>query len=152
MAENRFKFRNAAAKLLAQHSVRTAEKLQYDSQTVVQPPLRPLSQVPAFTPPSVPTADRSSPVAEPPPPPPAAKPVPVNRPVPPPSVRLEDPTPVPAEMVTSLIKYIVVMGSALVGWAIAVFLVPETVLSGSRSIAAGLCGGAAVGFLISRLL
>lgn len=134
MAEQKFK--NAAAKLLAQHSIRPGVWQGYNE---------PKSSIP--NPPQ--TENESLPIV------PAVS-LPVSRPLSPEPLervkskeRVAQPNPVRSDMVVSLIKYIVIMLLALVGWGAAAFLIPDAMLSGVAKIAAGLFGGTLLGLIVT---
>ena len=127
------KFKNAAAKLLAQHSVKPGGKLTYGP---------PSGRVEAPATLEAPAARESKSA------PPIKSPQP--QPVPPPSRPVVEPRPVQADMITALIKYIIVIIFALLGCAIVILTGFNTGFGVAANIGAGLLGGAVLGMLIAR--
>lgn len=143
MAVNKFK--NAASKLLAQHSLRPEEKMVYDpptGKTAVTPAItraiEPAYERTAMNPKLVDRRENNDITA--------SKPILLKQEAPKKHEAL------PGDLVTELIKYIIVLSSALLGSAIAVFLVPEALIGFGGNIVLGLFGGTALGFIITKIL
>lgn len=149
MAEK--KFRNAAAKLLAQHSSRPGDRQIYE--TAAQSPgfARTADTRAAETRASEPKPQRAP-----------TNPEPFGRGVnhdiaisSPVLLKQNQParhSATQADMVAALIKYIIIIVAALLGCAVVVFAGFQTGLGMSGNIAIGLFGGAILGLLVTYVL
>lgn len=137
MADNKFK--NAAAKLLAQHSIKQDEKFIYDppvSRPDIPPAIEPRPERPPMDPmPFVPEKNYG---------------IPISKPIVLPPNKPSKQDAINADMVTALIRIIIVLVSVLLGWAIAAFIVPESILGGINKIALGIFAGTILGLIIAK--